>query len=156
MSNDLKLGDVRVGYISDGTTRSGEQAGNLTLESAKKGAELLVPFLWDRNDENPHFAHTAAWFSFRDENPAPPTLLFFDSRGVATLVDNVVSGAALGAYPLGRVRARLIIFGRPRAFRQEYVVGEFKSTIDGWKSSPVTLPLALTASDQTGLSERPS
>lgn len=151
MSNDLRLGDVRVGYISDGTTRSGEQAGTLTLESAKKGAELLVPFLWDRNDENPHFAHTAAWFSFRDENPAPPTLLFFDSRGVATLVDNVVSGAALGAYPLGRVRARLIIFGRPRAFRQEYVVGEFKSTIDGLEEFAGYAPIGFDSERSDGI-----
>ena len=155
MANDLEIGDVRVGYISDDAMQSVEHAGTLTFET-DKGAELLVPFLRSSHDEDSCFDHVAAWFSFRDEDPAPRTLLFADNRGVVTLVDNVVRGAALGAHPLGRVRPRLLIFGRPRYFRQEYVVGEFKSTIDGLEEFARYAPISFTLKGQTGSSERPS
>lgn len=130
MTNELAPGDVRVGHISDGIDEGPVQSGTLTFDD--EGAQLIVPFLWEsREEEAPQFARTQGWFRFTDDSRPPKALLFLDDRGIATLVDNRLSGGSLGSYPAGRIRPQVLIFGRPRGLQNEYLVREFKSTIDG-------------------------
>lgn len=131
MTNELALGDIRVGHIDDGLGEGPVQSGTLTFEE-EQGAQLLVAYLRDAPDAAaPQFARTSTWFRFTGDSKPPKALLFFDSRGIVTLLDNRVGGASLGAYPLGRLRPQVIIFERPRAIKEEYRVRDFKSTIDG-------------------------
>lgn len=131
MTNGLASGDVRVGHISDGIDEGPVQSGTLTFDE-EHGAQLLVAYLRDKpGEEAPQFERTSTWFRFTDDSKPPKTLLFFDSRGIVTLVDNRFGGASLGSYPLGRLRPQVVIFERPRTFKEEYRVRDFKSTIDG-------------------------
>lgn len=131
MTNELDPGDVRVGHISDGIDDGPVQSGTLTSDD-DGNAELLVAYLYDPpGDQEPQFARTSTWFRFADDSKPPKTLLFFDSRGIVTLVDNRLGDASLGSYPLGRLRPQVLIFQRPRTFKEEYRVRDFKSTIDG-------------------------
>ncbi|WP_454116901.1 ApeA N-terminal domain 1-containing protein [Microbacterium aurum] len=151
MTNELAPGDVRVGHISDGIDEGPVQSGTLTFDE-EGGAQLLVAYLRDElGDEAPQFARTSTWFRFTDDSKPPATLLFFDSRGIVTLVDNRLGGAALGSYPLGRIRPQVLIFQRPRTFKEEYRVRDFKSTIDGLEAFAGFRPISFdTVSSEGG------
>lgn len=142
MTNELTPGDVRVGHISDGIDEGPVQSGTLTFDE-EQGAQLLVPFLRDSPDaETPQFARASTWFRFTDGSKPPKTLLFFDNRGIVTLVDNRLGGASLGSYPLGRLRPQIVIFEQPRTFKEAYLVQDFKSTIDGLEEFAAFRPIS--------------
>jgi hypothetical protein len=132
MTNSLDVGDVRVGHVTEDPESSGfVQSGTLTFDS-ERGARLAVPYLWESaNDPEPRqFAKAISWFDI-DSNHLPRTLLFVDERGWITLSDIRNDGQSIGTHPIGNLRAGAVIFNRPRAVRDEYLVNELVSTIDG-------------------------
>lgn len=132
MANTLEPGDVRVGHVLDAYDQA-DPIQSATLVFDDRGGELKVAYLLEskEHDPEPHqFLRTNSWFKFDSDN-LPTTLLFADSRGWVTLTDARVTGSSMGNIPLGRVRARALIFNRPRTIRDEYSVSEFMSTIDG-------------------------
>lgn len=132
MANTSEPGRVRVGHIADASGDDGTLAQSATLTfDVKGGVELYVAYLFELPDEpNPQFVRANRWFS-RFGEELPKTLLFIDDSGVVTLHRLRASHIAHGSHPLGRARAAVTIFERPREFRDEYLVKELTSTIDG-------------------------
>lgn len=132
MANTLGPTDVRIGYLDDGLDdRHPLQAATLTFD-AKRGPELHIAYLLESDsDPAPHqFTKTAAWFEFGD-GQLPKTLLFVDDQGFVTFCGTRECGSSFGLYPYGQVCAQTTIFGRPREIRDDYLVKELSSTIDG-------------------------
>lgn len=131
MANTLGPGDARVGHLFDGIDDNlPDQVATLTFE-ATRGAELTVPFFWeDEGGPNPQYRKAREWFDLQNET-LPKTLVFADDKGHVTLTGLHVSGSSIGSVPVGRARAQAVIFGRPRSHRDEYLVNELMSTIDG-------------------------
>lgn len=132
MANTLEPGSVRVGHIADASGDDSPLAQSATLTfDAKEGVELHVPYLIELPDEaNPQFVRANRWFSRFGED-LPKTLVFVDESGFVTLHRLRASRISHGSHPLGRARAAVTIFERPRQFRDEYLVKELASTIDG-------------------------
>lgn len=106
------------------------QSATLTFDAAQ-GAEIHIAYLREPPDSpNAQFARANAWFRRFGED-LPKTLVFMDDSGVVTLNGLRASHLSQGGYPLGRARASVAIFERPRELRDEYLVHELASTIDG-------------------------
>lgn len=132
VANSLEPGDVRVGHVVE-TYDQSDPIQSATLMFEDRGAELKIAYLFESatHDPEPHqFLRANAWFDLNNSD-LPKTVLFADSSGWVTLSGARVSGALMGSFPLGRVRAQVLIFNRPRTIQDEYVVAEFMSTIDG-------------------------
>ncbi len=132
MANTLAPGDVRVGHVIEAYDQDDPIQG-ATLTFDDRGAELQVAYLLEskNHDPEPHqFLRANSWFAFNGGD-LPDTLLFADHRGWVTLSGARVTGTSMGNFPHGRIRARALIFNRPRTVQDEYSVAEFMSTIDG-------------------------
>lgn len=132
MANTLEPGDVRVGHVLEAYDQADPVQG-ATLTFDDRGAELQVAYLLESksHDPEPHqFLRANSWFSFNNGD-LPKTVLFADNRGWVTLSGARVTGTSMGNFPHGRIRARVVIFNRPRTVQTEYAVTEFMSTIDG-------------------------
>lgn len=143
LANTLRPGELRAGHLYDGIDDGfPDQAATLAFDE-KRGLELAVPYLWEsEGGANPQYLKARQWFDFEKEE-LPKTLLYEDDRGSVTLTGAYPSGASWGDYPIGRIRARASIFGRPRTLQEEYKVEEFRSRIDGLEEfagfHPVTI-----------------
>lgn len=132
MANALEPGDVRVGHLIEEYDQDDPVQG-ATLTFDDRGAEVQVAYLLESKtrDPEPHqFLRANSWFDFNNGD-LPKTLLFADNRGWVTLSGARVTGTSMGNFPHGRVRARVLIFNRPRTIQAEYAVTEFMSTLDG-------------------------
>lgn len=132
MADTLEPGDLRVGHVLEAYNQADPIQG-ATLTFDDRGAELQVAHLLESktHDPEPHqFLRANAWFSFNGGD-LPKTVLFADNRGWVTLSGARVAGTSMGNFPHGRIRARVVIFNRPRTDQTEYSVAEFMSTIDG-------------------------
>jgi len=131
MVNSLKPREVRVGHLIEDYSAAYPVQG-ATLVADDRGGELQVAYLFEstQSDQPPYqFLRTNEWFRLNDED-LPKTLLFVDDRGWITLAGTRVDGASIGTHPLGRIRASAMIFNRPRTIQSEYLIQEFRSTID--------------------------
>lgn len=144
VANQLAVGDVRVGHVFEGYDQPGPAQG-ATLTFDGRGAELQVAYLVESEIGRAprQFARANAWFDFNNSS-LPKTLLFADSIGWVTLSGARVSGGSLGSIPSGRVRARSLIFGRPRMVLEDYSVAEMMSTIDGLDAFARFKPIKLS------------
>lgn len=131
MANKLGPGDVRVGRVFDGIDDAvPDQAATLTF-NGKQGAELAIPYYFESDGgPNPQYRKTREWFDFHDGS-LPKTLIFEDDKGYVTFVGTRSAGCSGAGRVVGRVRAQAAIFERPRSHRDEYLVREFISNIDG-------------------------
>lgn len=146
MANTLEPGDVRVGHVLEDYEQS-DPIQSATLLFDDRGGELKVAYLLEskEHDPEPHqFLRANAWFKFNDGD-LPKTLLFADNRGWVTMTDTRVTGTSMGNFPLGQIRARALIFNRPRTIQPEYSVRDFMSTIDGLEAfarfAPITFDM---------------
>lgn len=124
MNNELHPGRVRSGVLVDGQEGTPYLACTLTYE---EGVGPLIEVVYVSGD--PHFGAAQTWFK---EHERPPTALWFhDPDGVVTLTG--VRWRGYRGYPVtvGRLDARLAIFGRARELSHEYRVKCLRSTIDG-------------------------
>lgn len=99
-------------------------ACTLTYEEAQGP---LIEIVYVSGD--PHFGAAQTWFKER-ENP-PIALWFQDPDGVVTLTGVRWRGYRGHPVTVGRLDARVAIFGRPRELVPEYRVKSLRSTIDG-------------------------
>lgn len=132
MANTLAAGDVRVGHVIEAYDQDDPIQG-ATLTFDDRGAELQVAYLLESKDLDPEphqFLRANSWFAFNGGD-LPATVLFADHRGWVTLSGARVTGTSMGNFPHGWIRARALIFNRPRTVQDEYSVAEFMSTIDG-------------------------
>jgi hypothetical protein len=146
VANTLEPGDVRVGHVLEDYEQS-DLIQSATLLFDDRGGELKVAYLLEskEHDPEPHqFLRANAWFKFNDGD-LPRTLLFADNRGWVTMTDTRVTGISMGNFPLGQIRARALIFNRPRTIQPEYSVRDFMSTIDGLEAfarfAPITFDM---------------
>lgn len=133
MDNILTPGTIRIGHVFDGED-DGFPAQAAVLEFFEdRGVEISIPYLGEHaQEENPQHYKSENWF--RSQNAVlPSSFVFVDDRGVVVLsglrMVRVTGGADGGN--LARVRANVVIFGRPRTQRDVYPVREFMSWIDG-------------------------
>lgn len=143
MDNILTPGVIRVGHVSDGEDE-GFPAQAAVLESFEnRGVEISIPYLGEHaQEENPQHRKSEYWFQSQSA-VLPGSLLFLDNRGVVVLSDlhmSRVTGGADGGN-LAKVRANVVIFGRPRTQRHNYPVREFMSRIDGLREFAAFRPV---------------
>lgn len=131
MTNTLEPGDVRVGRLFDGVDDAvPDQAATLTFDK-QHGAELAVPYWFEREgSRNPQYLKAREWFDI-DNTTLPRTLIFEDNRGYVTLTRTMSGGYSGMDASVGKVKAEAAIFAHPRSHKDEYLVREFMSNIDG-------------------------
>lgn len=125
MVNELTPGQTRSGILVDGQKETPHLACTLAYEKGQ-GSLVVVPYV--RQDDQ--YAPVESWF--RDSGSPPVTMLFYDPTGIVTLSGIRRRGDHRGAgVSVGRLDARLTIFGRPRELADEYRVRTLISNIDG-------------------------
>ncbi|MCI1788699.1 MAG: hypothetical protein LKI58_11690 [Actinomyces sp.] len=131
MTNTLSPGDVRVGRLFDGVDDAvPDQAAALTFNE-KHGAELTIPYYYEPDGgPNPQYLKARKWFDI-DNSTLPKTLVFEDNKGHVTLAGTMFGGYSGLGRVVGTVKAQATIFERPRNYKDEYLVREFISNIDG-------------------------
>lgn len=123
MANDLEADDVRTGMLFGGFQGADYHVCTLRPDSSDMPV-VTVPFLHGR----PEFEAFNQW---RSGEELPLSTLFFDHRGTVSLTGlhwRGTTGMGPGEF---RFDADNVIFGRPREMRNEYIVEEFTSYIDG-------------------------
>lgn len=124
MTNELRPGQTRFGFLLDGRPGTPYQAAMLSYE-AERGAVLTVPYVLGEEQ----FAHVEEWFVH--QRAVPETLMFWDNEGVVTLTGLSWGGNTFAQAAKGRVVPTTVIFGRPRLFRADYRVRKLASRLDG-------------------------
>ncbi|MEW1953150.1 hypothetical protein [Terrabacter sp. NPDC080008] len=125
MENSLEADRIRVGMLIDDVEGTPYQQCTLTRD-ASQGALLSVPFV----NGVEQFELPSEWFDFGTASP-PDSLLFADPDGHVTLTGLRFRGTRGLVYSLGRLDARVAIFGQPRKLEREYRVKTLRSRIDG-------------------------
>ncbi|WP_256842891.1 hypothetical protein [Ornithinimicrobium cryptoxanthini] len=124
MTNELTLGQTRPGILVDGQEGTPYLACTLTYENGR-GPLVEVPYV--RGDGQ--YAAVEPWLQGR-ETP-PTTMAFHDPDGTVTLSGVRWRGDRGADASVGRLDARLAIFGRARELPTEYQVRSLISRIDG-------------------------
>ncbi|GAA2492340.1 hypothetical protein [Terrabacter carboxydivorans] len=125
MDNSLEADRVRVGMLIDDVEGTPYQQCTLTRDPSQ-GALLSVPYV----NGVEQFELPSEWFEFGTASP-PESLLFADPDGHVTLTGLRFRGARGLVYSLGRLDARVAIFGQPRKLQREYRVKTLRSRLDG-------------------------
>ena len=124
MGNELALGQTRAGILVDGQEGTPYLACTLAYENGQ-GSLLEVPYV--PHDEQ--YATVVPWL--RGSTSPPVTMVFQDPKGIVTLNGVRWRGDRGADVSVGRLDARLTIFGRAREWADEYAVKTLISRIDG-------------------------
>lgn len=124
MVNELVPGQVRPGILVDGQEGTPYLACTLAYENGQ-GSLLEVPYV--RHETQ--YAAAAPWL--RGNQSPPVTMSFHDPGGIVTLNGVRWRGDRAADVSVGRLDARLTIFGRARELADEYPVRTLTSRIDG-------------------------
>lgn len=124
MANELRAGQTRPGILVDGLEETLYLACNLTYEP-RRGPLVEVPYVPDA----PQFKVAQAWF--RQQETPPGCLSFHDPEGDVTLTGVRWRGNRGIEVAIGRLDARVAIFGRAQHLMDEFRLKTVRSRIDG-------------------------